>query len=104
MPDIHLIRNEPGLPQIIPIAPGADIYRSGYWVIAETTAKALIGGRIYFHEHQANPSFYGGIITGVEKMEQGEWAGRVVFTFKFDQACRGVTTPRDGWAQEMKII
>jgi hypothetical protein len=101
---IHIVKNDQGLPQITPIERGSDVFRSGYWVIAEATANALVGGRIYFHEQWAKPSFYGGIITGAEKMDQGEHAGRILFTFKFDQACKGITTSREGWTQKMKII
>jgi hypothetical protein len=104
MAAIHLIKNDPGLPQITPIAQGADIFRSGYWVMAEATANALIGGKIFFHKEQAGPSFFGGVIMSTEKVVSGEYAGRIVFIFKSDQACKGITTPRDGWAQEMKII
>jgi hypothetical protein len=101
---IHIIKNDESLPSITPIEPGSNVYRSGYWAIAKTTADALIGAKIHFHEQQTKPSFYGGIITGTEKIEQGERAGRIVFTFRFDQSCKGVTTSRDGWSQEIKII
>ena len=104
MSAIHVIKNDQRLPQIVPVQPGSDIYRSGYWVISEGTADALVGGRIYFHDQQAKPSFYGGVIIAAEKIREGEYADRVVFTFRFDPACRGISTPRDGWAQEVKII
>jgi hypothetical protein len=104
MPALHIVKNDPSLPQITPIAKGSNVFRSGYWVIAESKAKALVGANIYFHEQQAKPSFYGGVIREVEKVEQGERAGRIIFIFEFDEACRGVTTSRDGWAQEMKIV
>jgi hypothetical protein len=101
---IHLIKNDPGLPQITPIEQGSDIFRSGYWKIAESTANALVGGKIFFHEQQATPSFFGGVIIKSTKMDHGEYEGRIVFIFKSDQACRGITTPHNGWSQEMKII
>ena len=104
MPAIHIIKKDQGLPSITQTKPGSGIYRSGFWVLAKTTAEALKGGKIYFHERQSDPSFHGGIIMEAEKLEEGEQAGRVVFTFKFDPACRGITTSREGWSQEMKII
>jgi hypothetical protein len=106
MAAIHLIKNDQGLPSITPIGQqaGTGIYYSGYWSIAETTANALIGGNIFFHEHQAEPSFFGGVIKCVVKVDEGMYPGRIVFIFKVDQACRGITTPQDGWAHEMKII
>ena len=59
MAAIHLIKNDRSLPQIIPIAQGSDIFRSGYWLMAEDTAKALVGGNIFFHKRQAESSFFG---------------------------------------------
>jgi hypothetical protein len=102
MAAIHLIKNDPGLPQIAPIAQGSQIFRGGYWKIAKDEAKALIGGKIYFHKHKAEPSFFGGVITDTETVDQ--YPGRIGFIFKPDQKCKGFTTPLKGWRQEMKII
>jgi len=46
MASIHLIRNDPKLPQIKPVEPGSDLFQSGYWVISESKAEALKGGKI----------------------------------------------------------
>jgi len=99
---IHLIKNDSGLPQIAPIAQGSQFFRGGYWVIAEAKAEALIGGKIYYHKHKAEPSFFGGVITDTETVAQ--YPGRIGFIFKPDPKCKGVTTPREGWRQEKKII
>ena len=104
MPAIHVIKNDPSLPQIRPIQPGSDIFTSGRWVISEETAASLIGAKIYFHEAQMKPSFFGGTILSVEKIREGEAAGRFIFTFRSDLACKDITTPKDGWAQEMKLV
>jgi hypothetical protein len=104
MPRIHLIRNDPGLPAITPIEPGSQIYRSGYWLISEARAQSLIGGQICFHDHQTTPSFFGGVIETFESVPAGEYHGRVLFIFRFDSSCKGITTSRDGWSQEMKIV
>ena len=105
MPEIHLIKNDPGLPSITPIGQqaGTGIYYSGYWVITEAKANTLIGGNIFFHKHQTESSFFGGVIKCAVKVDQGMYPGRIVFIFKEDQACRGITTAQDGWSQEMKI-
>ncbi len=104
MPAIHIIKNDPRLPQIRPVQPGSDVFTSGRWVVSQETANALIGGTIYFHDAQSKPSFFGGLILGAERIEEGEAAGRFIFKFKSDPACKGISTPRNGWAQEMKII
>src|SRR4051812_22474692 len=104
MAAIHIVKNDPNLPQIKPVHPGSDVYTSGYWKVPEEAARELIGGKIYFHERQADPSFHGGTITAIEKINEGERAGRIVFTFQFERECRGVTTSPDGWMREKKIV
>ena len=104
MASIHLIRNDPKLPQIKPVEPGSDLFQSGYWLVSEAKAEALKSGKIFFHEKQSEPSFFGGEITGIQRVTAGEYAGRIIFIFKPDPACKGVKTPREGWAQEMKIV
>lgn len=105
MAAIHLIKNDPGLPSITPIGQheGTGLFFSGFWSLAEATANKLIGGSIFFHEHRTGPSFFGGVIKSVVKVDQGLYPGRIIFIFKVDQACRGITTSQDGWSQEMKI-
>ena len=85
-------------------ADAADEWTSGRWVIREQTAKAFVGHHLYFHNTQAKPSFFGGVILNVTKIPEGEFAGRVVFRFKYDASFRGVITSREGWGQEMKIV
>jgi hypothetical protein len=105
MPAIHLIKKrDPKLPPIIPIEPGSRVYRSGHWALAETTAKTLIGGTIYLHEKKADPSFFGGIVTSVEMVGDGEHAGRIVFTFETGAAFKGIAAPSKCWVHEMQII
>ena len=100
MAAIHLIKKTgDGLPPIVPVAGEANTYTSGFWTLTEDAARRLIGGRIYFHEHQRDPSFYGGQILSVETSD-----GKIVFRFLFSQDCRGVKTSRDGWGQEMKVV
>ncbi len=58
------------------------IYESGYWVLSETTAHDLIGAKIYLHDSQSAPAFFGGIILSWKKILDGEHAGRILFAFK----------------------
>jgi hypothetical protein len=104
MPAIHIIKNDPSLPQIRPVKPGSDVYTSGRWVLSEEKANALVGGNIYFRDAQLKPSFFGGLILSAEKIREGDAAGRFIFTFRSDPACKGITTPKEGWAQEMKLV
>ena len=104
MPTLHLIKNDPKLPGIFPIKGCPHVYESGYWVMADQTAKGLVGGSILFHDRQTQASFFGGIITEATKTTDGKYAGRFVFKFTYDPVCKGVRTSRDGWAMEMKIV
>ena len=104
MPAIHLIKKSVGgLPPITKVAGEANTYTSGFWTLSEDTARSLIHCRIYFHERQREPSFYGGEIVGVERLLEGEYKDKIVFRFEFSADCRGVRTTRVGWSQEMKL-
>jgi len=104
MPTIHLIKKHVGgLPPITKVAGEADTFSSGFWKLSEDTARSLIHGRIYFHERQREPSFYGGTIVGIERVLEGEYQDKIIFRFVFSADCRGVRTSRAGWAQEMKL-
>ncbi len=105
MTAIHLIKKtDVGLPPIDPVAGAPHTFTSGYWTLSRETARSLIGGKIYFHEHQRDPSFYGGRILDAQRMVDGDYSDKIVFTFLFSSDCRDVRTTADGWAQEMKIV
>ena len=105
MSAIHLIKKtEAGLPPIVPVQGEANIHTSGYWTLSEETARSLIGGEIYFHERQREPSFYGGRIIDARREDGGDYQDKIVFKFMFFADCRGVRTDADGWSQEMKIV
>jgi hypothetical protein len=102
---IHIIKNDPALPDILPVERDSDVYWSGNWILTKEAVHALIGGRVYFHEKQSSPSFFGGTILHAQQIPEGdEYAGRFILTFRFEPACKGVTTSLDGWAQEMKLL
>jgi len=103
MPAIHLIKkSEGGLPPIVPVAGEANTYTSGFWTLSEETARSLVGGQIYFHAHQRDPSFYGGQIVDAHRAVDGAYPDKIVFKFIFSADCKDVRTTSSGWAQEMK--
>ena len=79
------------------------LYESGWWAISEQTAQELVGGRLYLHKAQDKPSFFGGTIQSCRVETEGEWPGRVLFTFVADLAGKGVRAGKDGWGMERKI-
>ena len=103
MPAIHLIKRNTAEPRLVKVADDPLTYTSGYWSLTEARAKSLVGGRIYLHERQQEPSYFGGTITDAQPIRGGEHAGRVEFTFQPDAAGKNFRTPAEGWSQESKI-
>jgi hypothetical protein len=85
------------------INPNAYEYDSYAWYVNKDTAEKLVGGNIYFHKAQKQPSFFGGKITSYRVLEEGADAGRVVFRFQVSKDCRDVMTDKSGWTYEKKI-
>lgn len=80
-------------------------YESGNWNVKESKARELIGGKIYFHERQADASYFGGLITDVRILpETALDAGRAVFTFISEPAAKGVFAGAEGWRYEQKTV
>ncbi len=79
-------------------------WESGWWTIAEAKARELVGGEIYFHKKQGEPSFFGGTITGYRLEPDVQFQGKVAFTLNYNPACRNVATNKNGWSKRMKII
>ncbi|OPY85551.1 MAG: hypothetical protein A4E71_02021 [Smithella sp. PtaU1.Bin162] len=81
-----------------------NMWESGWWSIDESKAKELVGGEIYFHKKQQEPSFFGGSITGYRIEQAEQYQGKIVFTLQYNAACRNVKTDKHGWSKKMKII
>ena len=79
------------------------LYESGWWAMSESAAQELVGGRLYLHKAQDKPSFFGGTILSYRVETQGDWPGRILFSFTADLAGKGVRAGRDGWGMERKI-
>jgi hypothetical protein len=80
------------------------LWESGWWAIAPETAQKLVGGHIYFHKAQDKPSFFGGRITAARVETEGNWPGRIVFTFVTGLEFKGVRAGSSGWGMEKKLI
>lgn len=89
-----------------PVEKGSDEWQSGDWDVAPAKAQSLIGKRIYFHEKQSDPSYFGGIITGFHILptKLPETRARIVFTFIRDKDGQGFSAGSGGWRQEQKTI
>jgi hypothetical protein len=81
-------------------------YESADWVLSDAWREALSrGGRVYLHETQSSPSFFGGTITAIREVpvEQGQLRRWAVY-FTADEQGRGVLAGRDGWKRESKFV
>jgi len=99
---IHFIENQGRFRRIID-----DEYESGFWDVLESKARKLIGGSIFFHSGQTEPSFYGGEILDCRVASSDDsltYAGRIIFKFRFSPDYRGIRTARSGWGNEKKIV
>src|SRR6476660_872860 len=101
MPRIHFIERE-GRFERVPET--SDDWESGYWTLPAATASSLVGGGIYFHAAQREKSFFGGEILGFRVQEQGDFAGRVVFRFRYAKEFRQVAAGPGGWRVEKKLV
>jgi len=88
------------------IDPNSTEWESGDWDVAAEKAASLVGKRIYFHERQAEVSYFGGAITGYRVLPEDHPAtpGRIVFSFIPDAQGRGFAAGSAGWGFEQKTI
>ena len=97
--NIHILQQSHNIVML----PNKD-WETGWWNIDENKAKELVGGEIYFHDKQQEPSFFGGNITGYRIEQDVQNQGRIVFRLRYNATCRNVKTEKHGWAKKMKII
>ena len=96
---IHLIERDDRITKV-----DGQVWESGFWVVSESNIQKLIGGSIFFHKKQKEPSFFGGIILDYRIQEEGQFTGRVIFKFEYQTDHRGVKAEPRGWSQEKKIV
>ncbi len=83
----------------------AGIFESGLWDVSPPTARSLVGGDIYFHKKQKEPSYFGGKILGYRiHGEDDEYHGRIIFRFEYSAKHRNVSAGSGGWSNEKKIV
>ena len=81
-----------------------NIYDSGNWNVTPHQAEELIGGDIYFHKKQKEPSFFGGKILGYRiHQSDDQLNGRVIFRFEYSRSHKEVLAGEGGWSYEKKV-
>ncbi len=99
--EIHLIEK---MGHVKCVDKAAAVWESGWWAVSSDTAARLIGGRIFLHKTQQEPSFFGGRIMDFRIETSGIWTGRIIFSFTPLPECKDATTGSDGWSMEKKIV
>lgn len=98
-PRIHFVETANNFRQIS----GSTDWESGYWYrIGNKTAEALVGGHIYLHRAQKEPSFLGGVIKSFRIQSEGKHQGRYVF--RFEPSTNGTGISADSWDYRFKRI
>lgn len=102
VPSIHFVER---LNNVHPVPGVPGEWESGYWVVSEETAQRLVGGDLYLHSGQSDPSHFGGKILAFRVHKDGsELDGRIVFRIKAALEYKGVAAGREGWGNEKKIV
>ncbi len=86
-----------------------NVFESWCWDITPEVAETLVGGDIYFHKKQKEPSHFGGKVLGyrVHDSDEGRFPGcrgRVVFTFEYSRGHKEVSAGEGGWSYEKKVV
>ena len=105
MTAIHLIEKKGTSQGLRPIELKARRWESGYWKVAEETAKRLIGGRIFLHTSWSEPSHFGGHIDAftIHRAPGTEVDGRIIFYFTAEENGKHVVAP-PGASGEKRIV
>ena len=83
--------------------PGSsDLWDTGNWWIADKTATDLVGKNIYLHSGQLERSHLGGEVLSF-KIDPVD-PKRKIFRFRRLDACLDVSTPKENWTNEKKVV
>lgn len=105
MTAIHLIEKNGTSQGLRLVELKARRWESGYWKVAEGTAKRLIGGSIFLHTSWSEPSHFGGHIDSFTIHHAFGTAvdGRIIFNFTAEENCKHVVAP-PGASGEKRIV
>lgn len=79
-----------------------DVYTSEAWAISAAEAAKIIGGRVYFHQTKADPSYFGGDVLGVEPVHgEGSDPERFILRLTAQRDAKGVAWNEAGQSHAM---
>jgi hypothetical protein len=101
--EIHVVEKKIANQNLRKVRGARSTWESGYWIIADSTAKLLLNGTVFIHRGQRVASHSGGRIISIFH-EPGTAKNRRIIRFVFDSGSVGVLTPKPGWGNERKLI
>jgi hypothetical protein len=82
-------------------------WKSGHWKLSKKLLQRLVdeSADIYFHSKLAEPSYFGGVVTGYEPTDHPDYIDqeRYIIHFTADMAHKGIVTGKEGWHFWYKI-
>jgi hypothetical protein len=71
-------------------------YESGYWTLYESEAARLVNGMLYLHQKKAEPSYFGGTISGFRVSTDMEpYPGKIVFSVTSQEDAKNIAWEGD---------
>ncbi len=102
MPAVHFVERKNNVRRL-----PDGTWESGFWVVSEERARQLIGGDLYLHSGQKEPSHFGGQILGYRVHHDAvdsEIDGRLVFQLMPTPAHKGVLAAGARWGNEKAFV
>ena len=96
MKNIHIVCKSEKKNPPRPVVPKSNHYRSTSWSISDKLAAAIVGGKVFFHQGQKEPSYFGGVVTRCEPCDEDRYA----IYFDYDPDCTDVK-PTCKWSYEI---
>jgi hypothetical protein len=69
--------------------PTTRVFTSGYWDLSVEDAERLVGGWLYLHTAKAKPSYFGGSVSGFERVVRDDVARANRIALKFHPSAFG---------------
>lgn len=99
---LHLVEKGIYRENLLPVEGAPGEWDTGKWWISDTTARSLIGKKIYLHPRQLEKSHMGGEIISFQRSSTDP--KKKIIRFRELAECAGVSTSRSGWGNEKKIV
>jgi hypothetical protein len=98
---IHVVEKAVNFENLTCLDSETNTWETKYWIIGKQTRKDLIGGKVYIHRGQNEPSNKGGTIERIYHPDEAELK-RFAIVFRAEDGCNDVKVSKS-WGNERKI-